>query len=37
MSNYETDWEDSYQCDDSDINFIPGYIMENSELVKKFG
>ncbi|CAB3985984.1 Hypothetical predicted protein [Paramuricea clavata] len=34
MSNYETDSEDSYQSDDSDINFIPGYIMENSELVK---
>ena len=34
MSNYETDSEDSYLSDDSDINFIPEYIMENSELVK---
>ena len=34
MSNYETDSEDSCLSDDSDINFIPGYIMENSELVK---
>lgn len=35
MPNHETDSEeseDSYQSDDSDINFIPGYIIENSEL-----
>ena len=27
MSDHETDSEESYQTDDSDINFIPGYIM----------
>ena len=27
-SDHETDSEMSYQTDDSDINFIPGYIME---------
>ncbi len=32
MSDHETDSEDSYQSDDSDINFIPGYIMECPEL-----
>ena len=32
MSNHETDSEESYQSDDSDINFIPGYIMECPEL-----
>ena len=32
MSNHETDSEESYESDDSDINFIPGYIMECPEL-----
>ena len=27
-SDNETDSAESYQTDDSDINFIPGYIME---------
>ena len=30
-SDHETDSEMSYQTDDSDINFIPGYIMECPE------
>ena len=30
-SDHETDSEVSYQTDDSDINFIPGYIMECPE------
>ena len=30
-SDQETDSEMSYQTDDSDINFIPGYIMECPE------
>ena len=34
MANYDTDSEASYQTDDSDVNFIPGYIMENSETVE---
>ena len=37
MYNHETDSEeseDSYQSDDSDINFIPGYIIENAEFVE---
>ena len=34
MANYDTDSEASYQADDSDVNFIPGYIMENSETVE---
>ena len=29
--DHETDLEVSYQTDDSDINFIPGYIMECPE------
>ncbi|CAB4003761.1 Hypothetical predicted protein [Paramuricea clavata] len=32
MSDHETDSEESYQTDDSDINFIPGYIMECPDL-----
>ena len=32
MSDHETDSEESYQTDDSDINFIPGYIMEFPDL-----
>ena len=39
MSNHETDpeeSEESYQSDDSDTNFIPGYIIENSESVENF-
>ena len=37
MPNHETDLEeseDSYQSEDSDINFIPGYIIGNSEFVE---
>ena len=30
-SDNETDSVESYQTDDSDINFIPGYIMECPE------
>ena len=30
-SDHESDSEVSYQTDDSDINFIPGYIMECPE------
>ena len=30
-SDHETDSEVSYQTDDSDINFIPGYVMECTE------
>ena len=30
-SDHETDSEVSYQTEDSDINFIPGYIMECPE------
>ena len=30
MVNYDTDLEASYQTDDSDVNFTPGYITENS-------
>ena len=30
-SDNETDSAESYQTDDSDINFIPGYIMECPE------
>ena len=30
-SDHETDSEVSYQTDDLDINFIPGYIMECPE------
>lgn len=32
MSDHETDSEESYQTDDSDVNFIPGYIMECPDL-----
>ncbi len=32
MSDHKTDLESSYQSDDSDINFILGYIMECPEL-----
>ncbi|CAB4016705.1 Hypothetical predicted protein [Paramuricea clavata] len=32
MSDHETDSEESYQTDDSDIKFIPGYIMECPDL-----
>ena len=30
-SDHETDSAESYQTDDSDLNFIPGYIMECPE------
>ncbi len=33
-SSSETTSEESYMTDDSDINFILGYIIENSEGVK---
>ncbi len=34
MAYYDTDLEASYQTDDSDINFIPGYMMENAKTLK---
>ena len=34
MANYDTDSEASYHTDYSNVNFIPGFIMENSETIE---